>query len=709
MTGILLLDWALLSVSLFDTILPLWLGLTILLNADRRSWGVWVMGGGLVTASGFFVSHTAILGGMLSLSSQALDFWWHVGWIPIVISPYAWYVVTLWYTGFWNDKQSPLRRRHMPWLVLSGGLGMFFFALMIAISPLPSYTQIAQFDLSSAWMIGPMPLVFIVFPIFIVLCILLSIDALLRPSPSDRLMGELARRRTRPWLIGTATMLLVVSLLVTAFVWWVVSSTREGTPLIVRLLTANSAIWFDLLLATLIAVTVVLLGQGIVSYEVFTGKTLPRRGFFRHWRSAVILAGGYSIVIGLGVAGGLRPIYTLLITAVLMMVFYALFSWRSFVEREEFMARLRPFVSSQHLYQHLIEPQSEAGKRATGLFDALCRDVLSARRAQLVPAGVLAPLAGPPLVYPAGEPVPQLSLPANLFAETRNEVSSMGFAAIDPSLHGGYHWAIALVTERGLVGMLALDVKWDGGLYTQEEIEIAQASGERLVDMLAGEEMARRLMALQRRRLAETQVADRRTRRTLHDEVLPDLHAAVLSLSSLPGKEPTVRATIQSLVDMHHRVSDLIRTLPGKASQVRRDTNLLETLREMVEDEFAGEFTSIAWQSPPGLPRLEPFAQEVIYYAVREAVRNAALHGRGDDPGRPLKLSIDVTCNSELSIAVTDDGVGISYLPQPSPAGGAGEGLALHSTMLAIVGGTLIAEPAGEHGTRVIVRLPVVK
>ncbi len=40
---------------------------------------------------------------------------------------------------------------------------------------------------------------------------------------------------------------------------------------------------------------------------------------------------------------------------------------------------------------------------------------------------------------------------------------------------------------------------------------------------------------------------------------------------------------------------------------------------------------------------------------------------------------------------------------------GAGEGLALHSAMLAIVGGTLLAEPAGEHGTRVIVTLPMGK
>ena len=65
-------------------------------------------------------------------------------------------------------------------------------------------------------------------------------------------------------------------------------------------------------------------------------------------------------------------------------------------------------------------------------------------------------------------------------------------------------------------------------------------------------------------------------------------------------------------------------------------------------------------------------------------------------------LSIDVAGNVELSICVADDGVGMG---QSSSAGSASEGLALH--MMAVIGGTLIAEPAGERGTRVIVTLLV--
>lgn len=46
MTGRIWLDWPIITVSIFNTCLFLWLGLTVLLNANRRDWGVWLMGGG---------------------------------------------------------------------------------------------------------------------------------------------------------------------------------------------------------------------------------------------------------------------------------------------------------------------------------------------------------------------------------------------------------------------------------------------------------------------------------------------------------------------------------------------------------------------------------------------------------------------------------------------------------------------------------------
>jgi hypothetical protein len=60
-TGYFLTDWAIFAVSLFNASLLLWLGLTVILNAERRTMGVWVLGGGMLLGAAFFISHTAIL------------------------------------------------------------------------------------------------------------------------------------------------------------------------------------------------------------------------------------------------------------------------------------------------------------------------------------------------------------------------------------------------------------------------------------------------------------------------------------------------------------------------------------------------------------------------------------------------------------------------------------------------------------------------
>ncbi|HRE28757.1 MAG TPA: hypothetical protein PK954_19090, partial [Anaerolineales bacterium] len=62
MTGILAIDWLALALSLFNTGLLAWLGLTVLLTAQPRSPGAIAASLGLLVAAAFFVSHSAIIG-----------------------------------------------------------------------------------------------------------------------------------------------------------------------------------------------------------------------------------------------------------------------------------------------------------------------------------------------------------------------------------------------------------------------------------------------------------------------------------------------------------------------------------------------------------------------------------------------------------------------------------------------------------------------
>ena len=170
------------------------------------------------------------------------------------------------------------------------------------------------------------------------------------------------------------------------------------------------------------------------------------------------------------------------------------------------------------------------GRSAADPFQALGEGVLGASVVFLCPVGPLASLVGAPLATPATAAPPSPEVLAALVERIGS--THQLCLPIDPASHGGAAWVVPLWGERSLIGLLLLGNRRDGSLYSQEEIEIARAAGERLIDARAAGELARRLLLLQRRRLSDDQLLDSRIRRVLHDDVLPLLHTALLSLTS---------------------------------------------------------------------------------------------------------------------------------------------------------------------------------
>lgn len=720
MTGSPLFDWAILAVSLFNAILLAWLGLTVLLNSDRRRWGIWVAGGGMLLGSAFFISHSALLGlGFINLSWDTLIFWWSLGLLSAITLPFLWYVIMLWYAGYWTDSESRLHRRHRPWLILTavllllGVAGIISAAVSLGIDS-PRFGSWFLYLRSSE---SGIPLLVIGFSFYMLLSIALSIDALRNPGPSERVMGLLARRRARPWLVGASLALFFVAVIVTVALFWVGQLSRQSFLSEVYAQSDVMLAVLDLLVTSLIAVVIVLLGQAIVSYEVFTGKTLPRRGLRRQWQRALILAVGAGVLFSAAVTLEIPPIYGLLLAALLMTLFYALVSWRSYVERERLMDNLRPFVASQGLYDRLFIPAGPAGVDLAAPFYALCRDVLDTRRAYLAAVGPLAALVDKPLSFPPAEDadLPPLYPFLGQFSGSQSEPLS-----IDPALYGGAVWAVPLWSERGLTGVLMLGEKRGGGLYTQEEIEIAAVTGERLIDTLAGAELSRRLIDLQRRQLTQTQVVDQQTRRVLHDEILPDLHAAMIRLSAAQADGAVDNEALLALLGGTHRqISDLLHELPLTSAPEVARLGLLPALQRTVAQEYAASFDAVQWQAAPPLAErldeLSDLSAGVIYYAAREAVRNAARHGRDPAAERPFILTISARepagqdCilpydDQELQIIVEDSGQGLPV--KDSPVAEGGQGLSLHSTLMAIIGGTLTVTSSSGDFTRVTLAFP---
>lgn len=713
MSGNLLLDWAIIAISFFNAILLLWLGFTVLLNSDRRSPGIWVAGAGLLLGAAFFVSHTAIVGrGVITLSVASTIFWWTIAMVPAIVLPFAWYAIMLWYAGYWNDPQSDLRRRQRPLLLLtSGGLivGLLSLAagMVLLAVPAPFLYTLRTFI---RWSIAGIPLLAVGYSLYVVLCIGLSLDALRRPGPPRRMMGDLARRRAHPWLVVASLAMLVVSLLVMGVVMWVVQDARQRTFYDIFLASTRTFAWFDVVIAALLSFAILMLGQAVVSYEVFTGKSLPRRGLLRHWRSAIILAAGYSVIVGAAFAIELRFIYILLLTAVLMTLFFALFAWSSYEERERYIAQLRPFITSNRLYDQLLTQATPQDVDLGPPFRTLCANVLDARLAYLAALGPMAPLVGPPLTYPNRE---TLSLPPLADITAQFTSPTVMTIPLDPGRYQGAVWAVPLWSERGLIGVFLLGEKRSGGLYTQEEIEIARVSGERLIDTQASSEMARRLMLVQRERLAQTQVIDQQTRRVLHDDLLPALQTAMIKMSSSQLNDE-VQQAVEILTAAHRQISDLLHDMPTITAPDVARLGLIVALRRAVESEFKASFDAVNWQisaaAAENAGQIPNLTAEVVFYAAREVVRNAARYGRGEGvwhgEKRPFTLNITADWQNGLLLTLEDNGVGLEMTAATNK--GSGQGLALHSTMMAVVGGTLAVESAlGQH-TRVVLALPLV-
>jgi signal transduction histidine kinase len=345
-----------------------------------------------------------------------------------------------------------------------------------------------------------------------------------------------------------------------------------------------------------------------------------------------------------------------------------------------------------------LPPEVDVG----ALFSALCTDMLGVRRAFLVAVGPLASLVGPPLAHPAWEVQPKLSLSTLMAGFPTPQVIGL---PLDPHQHDGLLWAVPLWSERGLIGLFLLGPKADDGLYTQEAMEIARASGERLIDTRASAEIARSLVALQRQRLVESQWLDRHTRRVLHDEILPQVHAALLTLGSNGAANPEASAL---LTTVHHQLADLLREMPARGAPPVVTQGLLTALHQLLADELQGAFDDVTWQveaaAAERLATLPPLTVEVLFYAAREAIRNAARYGRGVGQERPLHLRIAVCEDNGLTMQIEDDGVGLHALNGGQT--GSQQGLALHSTMLAVVGGTLALRSTPGAFTQVTLKLP---
>jgi two-component sensor histidine kinase len=589
-----------------------------------------------------------------------MEFWWRIGWLPAVSAPLSWYATVIRYAGLAQARQ----RLHRRILLAFSVLGLAIVVLLVTDNPFATYRSLLV-EQSPASEGGSQMLVWLYLGLNVA-GFALPVVALVS---GRRDQVARAHNQARPWLIGTGIFLLAASGIVAVTAAWAVNN---AIPLLEQEAeTVSLLLAADLAAESLVALAAISLGRAVVAYEVFTERPLPRQGFFRRWRSVVLAAAGAAGTVTLLLALGARPLYGLTLLSLLGIGAYALFTWQSYRAHERFIARLLPFVQSLGLADRLLSLDSAGNfsAQATDLLRALCEEALGAPGADLILEG-----------------------------ETPRRISYRRPGSEDVPLQR-VELRIAISGGPGTAGALLLPPKRDGRAYSAEEIELAHACGERLLDTLAGERVGHTLMDLLRRRLGELQVVSSLHKRVLHDEVLPEIHLALLQLQEEPrAVEPLTRA--------HRTISEMLQAGPRSAAEQISSLGLLDALRDAVERDFASSFQSTKWEidepaSQEMRERSTGVGAEVLYYASLEAVRNAVRHAPGPDPGRPVSIRIRAGWADGLELTIEDDGVGL-HAPPAHPGGR--EGLLIHSTMMAVVGGSLSTSSAPD-GTGTIVRL----
>ncbi|HEV2579533.1 MAG TPA: ATP-binding protein, partial [Ktedonobacteraceae bacterium] len=565
----------------------------------------------------------------------------------------------------------------------------------------------------------------------------------------------------RPWLLLAALLMVGLTtsisvLIIQSIVGLLRQSASSGTThttppnniVLTESLFPLRLIILDLGAMVAVALVILLIGYSIVRHGILIERPLARRGFFEQWRGIVIVATALAIFIALLVTQIHNNLGSLLLITSLATVAYALFTWSSYTAHDRYIALLGPFVRSASLRHWLNTDLAKTERDLESLFVHLCYNVLA------VQCAYLDVLTGPvrrSFSYRwSADAVPGAMVAAikeKRRLEERNVRSEQDGSQIRElkrleeapsrlpvSVNGVpmICWILPIHDDRGLVATLYLGPREDGSAFTDEDMNLAQACGQRILDTLGDHEAMQAVAGLLRRRVVDVKLLGAQQRRILHDEILPQIHLALLGLEKLRSqpaevethtgeisdgeashtREQVIEDTIDLISDTHRRLAAMMRATASGAPHHLEHDGMIAAIRAMLDQDFQHAFDEIEWlvseETAAYIDEVTPPAiAELVFAAVQEALRNAARHARGADEHRLLRLLFKASWNATencLEVIVADDGVGAGSAK--STTSGTGGGLLTHSALLAIAGGSLTVKSSPGEGVMVRILLP---
>src|SRR5215203_898439 len=305
-----------------------------------------------------------------------------------------------------------------------------------------------------------------------------------------------------------------------------------------------------------------------------------------------------------------------------------------------------------------------------------------------------------------------LKLPYVAIAMRRENLFEVAAAHGSPT---GEETKLPLNYAGDTVGQLILSSRTPGETFSSADRRLLEDLARQAEVAVHAVRLNADLQKSRERLVSAREEERRRLRRDLHDGLAPTLATLSLgldvSLKRLETNPQEAKAMLRDLKSQTQAaVVDIRRLVYGLRPPALDDLGLVPAIREQaskygnVVDNLPEEMIGrngllFSVETPEKLPLLPAAVEVACYLIAQEAIMNVVRHSRARSCR--VRLSID-DAKDELELEVTDTGVGI---PEDRRAG---VGMSSMAERAAELGGTCVATPNPEGGTRVLARIPLI-
>jgi signal transduction histidine kinase len=262
-----------------------------------------------------------------------------------------------------------------------------------------------------------------------------------------------------------------------------------------------------------------------------------------------------------------------------------------------------------------------------------------------------------------------------------------------PVREGGVRSAVGVpvIVEGRLWGLVAVNSSLEQPLSPDTEARLASFT-ELVATAIANADSRAQLLASRARIVAAADETRRRIERDLHDGTQQQLVSLILDLRAVQAAVPLEQqGSLSRIAERVADVFDQVREIShGIHPAILSEHGLTPALKSLARQSAVPVELDLRTER-----RLPDHIEVAAYYAISEALTNAAKHARAS----AVHVELD-TPAATLRLAIRDDGIGGA-----DPA--RGSGLTGLRDRIEAVGGTLDVTSPARGGTTLLIKIPV--